>query len=79
MICLDRLHVEVTNICNFKCEFCPDAIMERRRGHMDFGLLERILDEVAERKLANIVTFHLMGEPLIYPHIFEAIAMAVER
>ncbi|MEO1131215.1 MAG: radical SAM/SPASM domain-containing protein [Cyanobacteria bacterium J06639_1] len=76
---LDRLHIEVTNVCNFKCEFCPDAIMERRRGHMDVGLLEQILDEVAERQLAKIVTFHLMGEPLIYPPIFKAIAMAVER
>lgn len=76
---LDRLHVEVTNVCNFKCEFCPDAIMERRRGHMDLGLLERILDEIADRQLAKIVTFHLMGEPLIYPHIFKAISMAVDR
>ncbi|WP_017328030.1 radical SAM/SPASM domain-containing protein [Synechococcus sp. PCC 7336] len=76
---LDRLHIEVTNVCNFKCEFCPDAIMERKRGHMDLGLLERLLDEIAEGQLAKIVTFHLMGEPLIYPHIFEAIALAVER
>ena len=76
---LDRLHIEVTNVCNFKCEFCPDAIMERKRGHMDLGLLETLLDEVAEKQLAKIVTFHLMGEPLIYPHIFEAIPLAVER
>ena len=76
---LDRLHIEVTNVCNFKCEFCPDAIMERKRGHMDLGLLERLLDEVRDRQLAKIVTYHLMGEPLIYPHIFEAIALAVER
>jgi organic radical activating enzyme len=76
---LDRLHIEVTNICNFKCDFCPDAIMERKRGHMDWGLLERILAEVASHNLARIVTFHLMGEPLIYPHIFAAIALAVKR
>ncbi|MGK7913788.1 MAG: radical SAM protein [Synechococcus sp.] len=76
---LDRLHIEVTNVCNFKCEFCPDAIMERKRGHIDLKLLEGLLDEIAETGLARIITFHLMGEPLIYPHIFEAIALAVER
>ncbi|NJL98049.1 MAG: radical SAM protein [Synechococcaceae cyanobacterium SM2_3_2] len=76
---LDRLHIEVTNVCNFKCEFCPDAIMGRKRGHMDLGLLERLLDELAARPLARIVTFHLMGEPLIYPSIFAGIRMAVER
>ncbi|MFE4106453.1 radical SAM/SPASM domain-containing protein [Almyronema epifaneia] len=76
---LDRLHLEVTNVCNFKCEFCPDAIMQRSRGHMDFSLLERLIDEISDRQLARIVTFHLMGEPLIYPFIFMAIQRAVER
>jgi organic radical activating enzyme len=76
---LDRLHIEVTNVCNFKCEFCPDAIMNRRRGHMDLTLLESILDELHAHPIARVVTFHLMGEPLIYPAIFPAIQMAVER
>ena len=76
---LERIHLEVTNVCNFKCEFCPDAIMERKRGHMDFGLLTKALDEIAEKNLAKIVAFHLMGEPLIYPHIFEAIEAALKR
>ena len=76
---LERIHLEVTNVCNFKCEFCPDAIMERKRGHMDFALLTKALDEIAEKNLAKIVAFHLMGEPLIYPHIFEAIQAAGDR
>ncbi|MEL7334478.1 MAG: radical SAM/SPASM domain-containing protein [Cyanobacteria bacterium J06560_2] len=76
---LERIHLEVTNVCNFKCEFCPDAIMERKRGHMDKALLTKALDEIANGQLAKIVAFHLMGEPLIYPHIFEAIAMACDR
>ncbi len=76
---LERIHLEVTNVCNFKCEFCPDAIMERKRGHMDRALLEKALDEIAQGQLAKIVAFHLMGEPLIYPYIFEAIALALTR
>ncbi len=76
---LDRLHIEVTNICNFKCEFCPDAIMERRRGHMEWALLDKILNEVAEQGLARIITFHLMGEPLIYPHVFRGIQNAIAQ
>ncbi len=76
---LDRLHLEVTNVCNFKCEFCPDAIMNRKRGHMDFQLLEQILDEVSHQNLAKIVTFHLMGEPMIYPAIFEGMTLAAAR
>ena len=53
--------------------------MERKRGHMDIALLEKALDEIADYSLAKIIAFHLMGEPLIYPHIFEAIEMAIAR
>ncbi|MGB7247971.1 MAG: radical SAM/SPASM domain-containing protein [Phormidesmis sp.] len=76
---LARIHLEVTNVCNFKCDFCPDAIMQRKRGHMDFALLEKALDEIQAHRLAKIVAFHLMGEPMIYPHIFEAIQAAGDR
>lgn len=76
---LDRLHIELTNVCNFKCDFCPDAIMNRRRGHMDLALLKQILDEVQEYSIAKLITFHLMGEPLIYPRIFEGIDLALAR
>ncbi|MEN9221078.1 MAG: hypothetical protein Q6M04_01430, partial [Thermostichus sp. BF3_bins_97] len=76
---LERLHIEVTNVCNFKCEFCPDAMMERRRGHMDPVLLEQILEEVAATQLARVIAFHLMGEPLISPDLFQGIHRAVAR
>jgi hypothetical protein len=46
---------------------------------MDWAMLEDILTEVAEYRLADILTFHLMGEPLIYPHIFPAIDAALGR
>lgn len=54
---LERLHIEVTNVCNFKCEFCPDGIMQRRRGHMEPALLEQILEEVAATGLARVMVF----------------------
>jgi organic radical activating enzyme len=76
---LERLHLEVTNVCNFKCEFCPDNIMKRHRGHMAWPLLEQILDEVAPHRLCRVVAFHLMGEPLIYPDFFSAIHGAIQR
>ena len=75
----EHIHIEVTNVCNFACEFCPDVILERKRGHMKLGLLRKILDEVATFENNPTVLFHVMGEPMLYPHIFEAIEMAVER
>ena len=75
----EHIHIEVTNVCNFACEFCPDVILERKRGHMKLDLLRTILDEVATFENRPTVLFHVMGEPMLYPHIFEAVEMAVER
>ncbi len=76
---IERIHVEVTNRCNFSCEFCPDSRMTRERGFMDPGLLEGILDEVAGTGLARTVHFHVMGEPLMYPGLVDAIRYASTR
>ncbi|MBT3189052.1 MAG: radical SAM protein [Anaerolineae bacterium] len=74
----EHIHIEVTNVCNFACEFCPDMILKRPRGHIDLELLRKILDEVATFEGRPTVLFHVMGEPLLYPHIFDALEMAVE-
>ena len=73
---IDRSHVEVTNRCNFSCEFCPDSGMKRERGFMDHAMFEGNLDEVAKKRLASTVHFHVMGEPLIYSGIVDAIGYA---
>lgn len=70
---VQRLHIELTNSCNFSCEFCPDARMRRPRGSMDFSVLKKILDEAARDNLASTVFFHVMGEPLLYPRFKEAL------
>lgn len=75
----ERIYIEVTNVCNFKCQFCPYSVMKRRRGHMGLDLLEKILDEISSFYRRPYILFHLMGEPLVYPHIFDAISMAIER
>jgi len=72
-----RLHVELTNRCNFSCEFCPDGKMRRPRGAMEFGLLERVLSDAAG--VASEIHFHVMGEPALYPRLGEAVRLAARR
>src|SRR5512139_2133578 len=69
-----RLHLELTNRCNFSCEFCPDGKMSRPRGSMEFDLLERVLSDA--RGVAREIHFHVMGEPALYPRLGEAIRLA---
>ena len=71
---VERLHVELTNRCNFSCEFCPDGRMQRTRGSMDFALLENIFSQA--EGVARQAHFHVMGEPMLYPRLPEAVRLA---
>ena len=74
------LFVEITNLCNFHCTFCPDEIMERKRGMMDFEDACKIFDQVAREKnrLGPLypIKLHQMGEPSIHPQLVEIVRYA---
>jgi MoaA/NifB/PqqE/SkfB family radical SAM enzyme len=66
-----RIHLELTNRCNFSCVFCPDGKMTRKRGIMEPAVAYATLDQIADLDLAEKVTFHVMGEPLLHPQFFD--------
>jgi MoaA/NifB/PqqE/SkfB family radical SAM enzyme len=80
---INYLFVEITNACNFKCTWCPDEIMDRRRGFMKKERVFRLVDEIAEKRsfLGPIfpVKLHQMGEPMLHPDLPEIVAYAEER
>ncbi len=80
---IDYLFIEITNACNFKCTWCPDEAMERRRGFMKKERVFRLLDEVAGKRawLGPLfpVKLHQMGEPMLHPELPEIVAYAEAR
>lgn len=76
---IQRLHLEITNICNFCCDFCPNANMTRPKGMMPLDLAKSILDEVSRTRIVNLVMFHVMGEPTLHPHLVEMAEYARSR
>jgi MoaA/NifB/PqqE/SkfB family radical SAM enzyme len=80
---INYLFVEITNACNFKCTWCPDEIMGRRRGFMKKERVFRLLDEIAEKRpwLGPLypVKLHQMGEPMLHPDLAEIVAHAEGR
>lgn len=69
------LMIEPTNICNLKCDMCPQSgLMTREKGMMDFELYKKIIDE-AKDFIQFAQLFHT-GESLIHPKIFEMIDYA---
>lgn len=76
---IDRLHVELTNRCNFACEFCPDGRMGRPRAQMPLSMVEEILDQAGRDGIARQIHFHVMGEPLLHPDLARAVWLARRR
>jgi MoaA/NifB/PqqE/SkfB family radical SAM enzyme len=85
---INYLFIEITNACNFKCTWCPDEIMDRRRGFMSARKVFRLLEEIASKKswLGPLypVKLHQMGEPMLHPDLLaiveraESLGVAIE-
>ncbi len=76
---LKRIHIELTNVCEFNCLFCPKSLMKRSFGYMDKGLACRIVDEIAENGICEKVTFHVMGEPTLHPQFLDIVGHTLKR
>ena len=72
---IDRCYIEITNICNLSCDFCPKHNRaERRMTAQEFDL---VTDRLRGR--AIFLYFHLMGEPMLHPLLPDFIRMAREK
>ena len=70
-----RVYVEITNICNRACSFCPGTKREKRRMTIpEFSLILDKLEGVTE-----YIYLHVMGEPLTHPDLISFINLASER
>ncbi len=74
-----RIHIELTNRCNFSCEFCPSALMSRPPRDLEFDLILKALDEIAQGQLTDTIFFHVMGEPTLYADLERVIKETKHR
>lgn len=70
-----KLYIEIGNICNLSCDFCP--VTKRKQEFMDLGTFEKILDQVKPH--TDYVYFHVKGEPLLHPQIDKFLELSYEK
>lgn len=71
---LKKAYLEITNICNLSCSFCPGTRREKKfMSPEDFRLLAGRL-----RPYTDYLYLHLMGEPLLHPRLEEILSSAGE-
>jgi len=71
--------LELTNKCNFHCEFCPSDSQTRLHGYMELSLVKKIFDEISKKKIVTTVNLHLMGEPTLHPKLNEILMYAKNK
>lgn len=60
-----KIYIEITNICNLKCKFCPDT--NRRKEFINLENFEKIIVKIKD--YTNLVCLHVKGEPLLHPYL----------
>ncbi len=69
-----KVYLEISNICNLHCNFCPGT---KRKKH---ALTQSEFTELAAklRNYTDYLYFHLMGEPLCHPLLNDFLTVAGE-
>lgn len=69
---LKKAYLEITNVCNLSCRFCPGTRREKRFMSVEgFKTLSARL-----RPHTDYLYFHLMGEPLLHPELESLLGIA---
>lgn len=66
-----RVYLEITNICNRQCSFCPGT--KRQKLFADVDKLRSRLEKISS--CAKELYLHVMGEPLLHPQFEEIVQM----
>lgn len=73
------LQMEVTNACNHRCYFCPNADSTRPTKMMAYEFAEKVMQECANfLGRGKKICFHMNGEPLLYKRLPDLVKLSKE-
>lgn len=68
-----ELHLELTNLCNADCVFCPYQFQERKTEFMSDRVLEKALGDFAKIGGGSVGLTPIVGDALIDPRFVERV------
>ena len=69
-----KVYLEISNVCNLSCQFCPGT--KRKPKVMSEAEFSALLPKL--RPWTDFLYFHLMGEPLCHPLLADFLKIAGE-
>lgn len=70
----NKVYIEITNICNLKCRFCP--VDNRKKEFVSVENFEEIIKKIY--KYTKLVSLHVKGEPLMHPELQRILEILVK-
>lgn len=70
--------VEISNICNLTCSYCPHPSQKRLKGMMSFSTFTDVIELVILCQ-QSVVHLHNFGEPLLHPELSDFISYAKSK
>jgi radical SAM protein with 4Fe4S-binding SPASM domain len=70
-----KFYIEITNVCNLSCSFCPKTL--RSPEFMSIETFRKILDQIKPH--TDYIYFHVKGEPLLHPKLDEFLDLSYEK
>ncbi|GKU27674.1 radical SAM/SPASM domain-containing protein [Clostridium folliculivorans] len=60
-----KIYIEITNVCNLSCEFCPQT--KRKSETITVDKFSEVLDKIKGH--GDHIYLHVKGEPLLHPQL----------
>lgn len=70
-----KVYIEITNVCNLKCDFCPET--KREADFMSETTFRQILDQI--KTFTDYIYLHVKGEPLLHPKLGRFLDISYEK
>lgn len=70
-----KVYIEISNICNLKCSFCP--VTKRKSQYMSLENFKYILEQI--KPYSKYIYLHVKGEPLFHPNLSEILRISKEE
>lgn len=70
-----KFYIEITNVCNLACNFCPQT--RRQPEFMKIEAFNKILEQIKPH--TDYIYFHVKGEPFLHPEIDKFLDLSYEK
>lgn len=70
-----KVYLEITNVCNLQCNFCPET--KRKGEFMSEVTFKKILEQI--KPFTDYIYLHVKGEPLLHPQLGTFLDISYEK